>query len=123
MAAYGVESLLQNVASTGPAGFALQNATPNILTWTAPADGQMHRFMIIEVVHVTALETGGITQVAWTAPDGTATSTQLNAGAHAIGEFSTSQIKLVAPGTTVTYQQSGALTGGAAQAYAEIWAA
>jgi hypothetical protein len=110
------------VASTGLSGFALQNGTPSIISWTAPADGQMHRFMLTEVVHVTSSETGGATQAAWTAPDGTATSTALNSGTHTNGVFSVSQVKMIAPGSTVIYQQSSALTAGAAIAYAEILA-
>ena len=52
------------VATTGVNGFMLQNATPNILSWTAPNDGNMHRLIVFATLHVTSSETGGKVLVA-----------------------------------------------------------
>ena len=52
--------LMQLVATTGVNGFALQNGTPTILTWTPPNDGQVHRVLLIAQENVTVAETGGL---------------------------------------------------------------
>ena len=109
-------------ATTGLAGFALQDATPQILTWTTPADGNMHRVTLAGELVVTGNETGGAIQATITDPGGTirtlnVLSGGLSAGFNAIG----GTIWTVAPDTTVTLAQSSALTGGAARLYAELW--
>jgi hypothetical protein len=125
MAAYGVESLLQQVASTGVAGFALQNATPTILTWTAPNDGQMHRVLVLGEVKVTGAQTGGAVSLTFTYPDGSASPVaSVNAGGSGAGYHGlANNVFLVAPGTTVTLAQTSAQTAGAATLWAELWAA
>lgn len=111
---------LQN--STQLAGFTLQNATPNIISWSVPNDGQVHRFAVYGQVRVTSAETGGAIQVAYTYPDGSAVTDSLDAGGHA-ATHQTFSVRLImcAPGTAVTVQQSSALSAGAAVAWAEIW--
>lgn len=105
------------------AGFALQNATPTIATWTAPNDGQNHRFAIIATQTVSSLETGGIVSVTFTAPDGTASTHTLYPGGSAAGETnpSTGFTRVCKAGTAVSVVQSSALTVGAAVVWAEIW--
>jgi hypothetical protein len=111
-------------ATTGPAGFALQNGTPGILTWTAPADGQLHRFLITSGLDVTSVATGGAIAVSFTLPDGTAVSNvTLFGGSQAAGTPNpgNSFLRTVKAGTTVTVTQTSALTAGAAVLWAEIW--
>jgi hypothetical protein len=115
---------LQRQAGTVAAGFALQNATPNILTWTAPNDGQIHRFFLIGALEVTSAQTGGGVGVTFTLPDGSAASPTWVAGNNAAGiTFPNFRSGLVQAGTTVTLLQSSAQTLGAAVVHAEIWAA
>lgn len=114
---------LSLVASTGVAGFALQNATPNILSWTAPNDGQMHRATCFGIVNVTVAQTGGAVGIAYTNPDGGgSTSTWLAGGLGTGHNFPTVRLILMAPGTTITIQQTSAQTAGTATLYTEIWA-
>ena len=110
------------VQTTGDAGFPLQNATPGILSWTAPNDGLMHRVMVITFQNVTSAETGGVVSMTNTDPQGTPHVSGLYAGGSGVGVQYASQLRLVAPGTTVTVNQTSALTLGAATVWAEIWA-
>lgn len=110
------------VASTGVNGFALQNATPNILTWTAPNDGQMHRVFLNAFIVVGAAQTGGAVTMNTTVPGGVASNPVVFAGGLT-GNQSQWFNRLIAPGTTVTLVQSSAQTAGAATVYAELWAA
>ena len=116
---------LQLQAATPVAGFALQNATPNILTWTAPADGANHRAEIIGEVAISSGETGGQIQVQFTDPGGTSRTLQLVNGGLGSGvqvaSFAGNNSFVVKSGTAVNVNQSSALTGGAATAYLEIW--
>lgn len=102
-------------------GFPLQNGTPQILSWTAPADGNIHRVTLVTALHVTSNETGGQVTLNTTLPDGTAANPVVYTGgtAASIGQFSTDRI--VQPGSTVTLAQTTALTGGAAVLWAELW--
>lgn len=113
---------LQKVADAGINGFALQNGTPNILTWTAPNDGVPHRVTVFGGVRCSNAETGGVIQINATDLAGGGIARQLDAGGHGVGSFVfTASLILVQPGTTVTVQQSSALTVGAATAFAEMW--
>lgn len=125
MVAFGLESTLQLQESTGLAGFALQNGTPTILSWTAPNDGQMHRVMVLATLDVSSAETGGAIGVTFTDPAGNAL-----AGANVIGAGKGAGVvapnpgvtgMLIKGGTTVSLVQSTALTVGAAMLYGEIW--
>jgi hypothetical protein len=113
----------QKVADTGLAGFALQNGTPNIISWTAPNDGQVHSVEVIESIRVTNAETGGATQEAYTPPDGNPITKASDAGGHGVGTFTQRFTLLMAPNTTFTHQQSSALSLGAAIAWVQLWAA
>jgi hypothetical protein len=112
------------VASTGVAGFAKQNGTPNILTWTAPNDGNPHSVIIFASETVTTLEAGGGIGDSFTAPGGgfqTATAAVF-AGAKAAGTYHAEDMMVVGPGTTLTVFQGSALTSGACTVWLTIWA-
>jgi hypothetical protein len=118
--------VLQPVQATAAAGFALQNATPAIISWTAPADSNNHRVLIFASEHITSAITGGVVQVSQTTPDGSAglIANSLLAGGVTAG-FRTAAITtlIVESGSTVTIEQTSAMTAGAATVWAEIWAA
>ena len=109
-------------ATTGAAGFALQNGTPNILTWTAPNDGNLHRVVILGNLIVTSAETGGAIGVTnLTSPSGANHSPGLSAGGVGVSLVTYTQSFFVEAGTTVTLAQTSALTAGAAVFWADIW--
>lgn len=110
-------------AATPVAGFALVNGTPNIIGWTAPNDGQQHRFTVFTIMDITAAETGGTVNVNFTMPNGVAAGyTILTGGAGAGQNFNqTTQTFICKAGTAVTVVQATALTAGAATMWAEIW--
>jgi hypothetical protein len=110
-------------ATAYPGGFALRNATPTILTWTAPGDGAVHRVTVEGTLRVTAQEAGGGIDLNFTDPGGTTGVLAVYGGgaaAQAYGPTGGTRV-LVAPGSTVTLVQSTALTRGAATLYAELW--
>lgn len=110
------------VASTPVAGFALQNATPIILSWTAPADGLNHSVFIPCSLAVSAAETGGLIVAATVAPDGTTGQSTLESAGQGIGQHPGQIAAVIKPGSTVTVQQTSALTAGAATLWAQMWA-
>lgn len=118
---------LKLVATTGPNGYVLQNGTANILTWTAPNDGQLHRFMVFSTLDVFSAETGGAIGINYTVPGGGAQSHTFYAAGLAPAVPTSPAFPglapAISPGTTVTLTQSSALTAGAATLWAEIWAA
>jgi hypothetical protein len=113
---------LAKQADTGPAGFALQNATPAIISWTAPADGNDHRVTLFGVLEVTTLQVGGAVAVSFTDPGGNAHSFTVLAGALAAGGHGVAATSyVIQSGTTVTLAQTSAQTAGASTLWAEIW--
>jgi len=124
-AAFGQINAL--LATTGASGFALQNGTPNVLTWTAPNDGNMHRVLVMAVLHCTSTETGGAVSLTFTLPDGTSGSKAIFAANNTTGAIGvpTSQngpaFMLIEANTTIALVQTSALTGGAAVVFAEFW--
>lgn len=115
---------LRLLAATPPGGFALQNGTPSILSYTFPNDGFNHRFIIICSIVVSTLETGGAVTQTYTAPGGTPSVPQITGGGSAVGTVQANyRAGISGSGTAVTIQQSSALTAGAAVLYAEIWGA
>lgn len=109
-------------ATAFPGGFTLQNATPSIISWTAPNDGQMHRFTIYGSLFASAAMTGGAVSVTYTDPGGNLNTTTVWGGSFGVGaQAPTSKEILCKAGTTVTLTQSSALTAGAAVVWAEIW--
>ena len=116
---------LARVAATAAAGFALQNATPTILEWTTPDDGQIHAISTFAALNVTAATTGGA--LAWVLEiDGVSTQQPVfNAGLGVAlyqGSNGYPSGYEVGPNTTVKLLQTSAMTAGAARLYAEIWA-
>lgn len=110
------------VATTGVNGFALQNATPDILTWTAPADGQLHRYLLMGMTSVTAQETGGqVTLKAGQIGGGNVPWSDMNSGDNAAQQSPFNSMGLIDPGSTITLSQITALSAGAAKVWAEIW--
>lgn len=113
-----VPSGMQLVAHTPVAGFALQNGTPSLgVQWTAPNDGNPHAVVICGEVNCSVATTGGAVAVTYTAPDGTVnTNAVFQNGSVAVGihPVSSQQTILIAPGSTITAQQSTAMTAGAA---------
>ena len=120
---FAVAPVMGLLAATPVAGFALANGTPTLVSWTAPADGQQHRFMVTGNTVIGSAETGGAVHVTWTTPGSGATSAGTDPGGTAGPGVKnwTLTMGVVAPGTTVTVSQSSALTLGAATSYAEIW--
>jgi hypothetical protein len=114
------------LATTGAAGFTLQNATPTILSWTAPNDGQLHRVTCFGMLHVTSAETGGQISIQYFGPFGGASAHTSQILAAGLGTDTAGQAPSffnvsVGGGTTVSILQSTALTAGAAVLWAEIW--
>lgn len=108
--------------ATVPAGFGLQNATPNILSWLAPADGQLHRVSVAGTLFAAAPETGGNVNLLYTDPGGDANSTPVWAGGLNGANAPTAKMVVVKAGTTVTLQQIVALSaGGPSTVWAELW--
>jgi hypothetical protein len=112
------------LASTGAGGYALVNGTGTVITWTAPNDGQVHRFAVLSTIDVATTETGGQINVTYTVPNGNSASNGLYTAGLAAGHNNLAAgtfLKSVAPGSTVSVTQSSALTGGASTLWAEIW--
>jgi len=115
---------VQLVATTGVNGFALQNATPTILSWTAPNDGAAHRVLVLgSYLDVTSAETGGTLTFNVTGPDGGNVGFGLFTGGLGTGAQVAATIsRPVKAGTTVSLVQTSALTAGAAILWTELWA-
>lgn len=113
------------LAATPTAGFVLQNATPTILTWTAPNDGLNHRVTAVGELVVTTLEAGGQVNLNYTDPAGNVRSPGviLLNGAQGVGvSLLSGQARImVAPNTTVTVAQGSALTSGGSTLFCELW--
>ena len=110
--------------TTGPGGQALADSTAAVVSWTAPDDGQLHRFTAFAALAITDDETGGQVDLKWTSPDGTDQDETVFAADLTAGSYPADSgylMQLVAPGSTVSWSQATALTGGASVLYAEIW--
>ena len=115
---------LTRVATTGADGFALENGTPTILSWTAPNDGELHTVFISAALAVSSALTGG--EVAWsqTAIDAPAWGDSFFGGGVGTGTYQASAGTVVLRGNgtdTVKVTQASAVTAGAAVVYAELW--
>jgi hypothetical protein len=107
------------VATTGDAGFALENGTPTILSWEVPNDGQLHSVLICGQKYVTATETGGTVIYTYEIGGHAGLSHTLFSGGNASGTGvpPANNSFVVDPGSTVSVSQSVALTGGASIVY------
>lgn len=107
-------------ATPNPAGQALVNGTPTLLSWTAPNDGLIHRVLGIFSLVVTVLEVGGQILLAWTF-DGQALTSQLAAGGSTANVVQLTFGKFIDPGTVISVNQNTALTAGTAVANIELY--
>ena len=110
-------------AATAAAGYTLINGTGTVISWTAPSDGALHRFIIYATLYVTSAETGGEIEFTYTAPNGTNVTLELfspNQGAGNVPPDNASLFVMEAGGT-VSVNQTGGLSAGAATLWAEIW--
>ena len=113
---------LQLQAATAVAGYTLVNGTGNIISWTAPNDGNLHRAIVMSSLKVTSNETGG--QIGATSVDPASGSAfnGLYAANQAAGSYSSNAPGLIlGANQAVAVEQATALTGGAAVLWAEIW--
>lgn len=108
------------VATTGPGGFALQNATPIILQWTAPNDGQLHPGFVSGGLVVTAAETGGAVVVTIGVGSVNVYQGGLGIGTRGMSDQSDGLQFMLLPGGTITISQQTALTAGAATVYVSV---
>jgi hypothetical protein len=113
---------LAKQAATPAAGFALQNATPTVISWTAPNDGNIHRVLVFAAMSVTSPLTGGEIDATLTVPDGTTSQPQLFPGNQSGGAKNMSFcVYIVKAGSTFSLVQSSAASAGAGVIWAEIW--
>jgi heme/copper-type cytochrome/quinol oxidase subunit 2 len=119
---FGGTPPLQLQATTGLPGFTLQNATPTILSWTAPNDGNMHRLWIFGELLVSSTQTGGAVNLNIVDPTSTPRVRSIWSGnvAAGFGIPNNGAQVTIAPGTAVTLVQT-AQTAGASVLYAELW--
>jgi hypothetical protein len=113
------------LATTGVAGYTMVNATGNIITWTPPSDGALHRFNLFLYMAVTSNTTGGAIGLTFTDPGSNPQSLTILSGTQGTGAHGTTlqgyeQIFAKA-GTTVAVTQATAMTAGAAVVWAELW--
>lgn len=118
-----IPGLAQQAAITTLAGFSLQDATPTILSWTAPNDGKPHPVLIFATLHVTSSTTGGEVDLDFTTPDGTSTAQEIFSGTQSSGvPWANTEVTVMCePGSTVSIKQSTAVTLGAAAFWGQIW--
>lgn len=104
------------VARTPSAGFPLSAvATPTLLTYTTPNDGQVHQVNIALGLYVSVVEVGGGVSVNATIL-GQPYFNGLLPGAEGVGVHDGTLSIPCDPNTTVTVVQQAALTSGAAVA-------
>jgi hypothetical protein len=110
-------------ATTGVGGFALQNATPTIITWTPPNDGLLHRVTLFLAPVITSSSTGGQVNLNFTDPTGGARSIVVATPTHGAGYLTPvgPVTYMVQAGQAVSLVQSTALTGGAVTVFSELW--
>lgn len=107
-------------AVTPPGGVALINGTQTLVSWTTPADGQVHRFQVSGILSVSLAETGGQVLISFTDAAGNPATSTLFAAGQGAGDFGASLDRVAAPGTAVTVSQNTALTAGASVAWVDV---
>jgi hypothetical protein len=120
-----VHTGLSRVAATSAAGYALINGAGNIISWTAPNDGLLHRFAVYGNFWVAVNGVGGQVNANFTDPGGNAQSRDLQdtyGGAPDFVDMYVHGFWLCQANTTVTVRQISALTSGTVTLYAELWA-
>jgi hypothetical protein len=121
---WGNTHTLRLVAATGAAGYALADSTGPVISWTAPADGNLHRFIVFASAYCTSAETGGEIEITYTMPNGDAVTVEVFSPNQAAGQIlpDNATLFVLESGGTVSLNQTSALTAGAATMWAEIWA-
>ena len=115
-------------ATTPVDGFSLTDGTPTILTWTPPADGKLHMFIIFYVGDITSapLDGGGLS-ASFALPDDAPGGYDLGgSGSQSTPGFDytfyqTYNMTLIKGGTTLTVAQLNPVTEGAETVWVEIW--
>jgi hypothetical protein len=110
------------LTQTPAAGFALQNGTPTILSWTAPHDGQLHWVICVAELDVTSAETGGQVNVETSVNNAEVMPGGQGSGYQWFNQNAGKGI-IVHPGDTVSVVQQTALTAGAATVFAALFGA
>jgi hypothetical protein len=118
-------------ATTGVGGYTLVNGTGTIISWTAPSDGNLHRFTIHARLIMSSGGTGG---ALYTGNGGTVlTGGTVNSGSflwnnnqgagdYFLNKSGSGDYKgVLGPGEQIYIKQNSALTAGAGIFYAEIW--
>lgn len=124
---------LSLVASTGASGYTLNSTAGDttIFSWTAPNDGNLHRFMLSAAYDVTGTAgniNNGTCNMFYNTPGGASAifDAVVDTGASAPSSHSvdTTGFNIIGPGKTVTLQQSAAMTtaGITVTLWAELWA-
>lgn len=111
-------------AATPVAGFALQNGTPTVISWTAPNDGKLHYVAVFAEIVVSNAETGGQITAILNDPAGGNHNREViqgGQGAGFVGMDGGSQTFVIQAGSTFSIVQNTALTAGAATLWAGIW--
>lgn len=113
-------------ATTGVSGYSLVNDTGTIISWTAPADGELHRYKIFAQQSVTSAMTAGELAIVFKSVDGTTETQQFSAGGFSDGVYGPGSFSwldgLIEAGSTITLEQFSAMTAGTSTFWAEIWA-
>jgi hypothetical protein len=110
------------LATTGLNGYTLVNGTGNIVSWTAPNDGALHRILLVVQLAVSSTETGGQVNVTFTAPNGSAETATIFPGNKGAGVAAASYtVFFIEANTAFTLTQASDLTGGASVLWAELW--
>lgn len=118
---FGSSTSVNLLAATPAAGFALVNGTPNIVSWTAPADGRNHRVFCFGTASITSAMTGGQVNGGFFAPSGANlgfTAVPVGGGPNGFAFF---YPVVIQSGSTFVVQQVSALTAGACTVWCEIW--
>jgi hypothetical protein len=118
-------------ATTGVGGYTLVNGTGTIIAWTAPSDGNLHRFTIHARLIMSSSGTGGAIYAGnggTILAGGTINSGSFmwnnnqGAGDYFLNKSGSGDYKgVLGPGEQIYIKQSSALTAGAGVFYAEIW--
>src|SRR6516165_3274922 len=96
----------------GTAGLLLPNSTGDLLTWTAPNDGQVHLVLVMAEYQCSVIEVGGNIVLNWTQPNGNVVTGTNNifAAGRSVGSGQTNLTVHAAPGTVVAVHQQSAVT-------------
>jgi hypothetical protein len=115
---------LTPVAATTTSGYAKVNGTGTIISWTAPSDGNQHRFIVLASEEVASNETGGAISTVHTNPGGGVQTGAGNifGGTKSAGNYHQIDGAVAEAGSTVSVEQTSALSGGASTVWVEIWA-